>query len=111
MLIRWSLVVYEQLIALSGQSADKAFLSQLTYLAMVHDDRILKVDTVLAYQLGTKLHVEVHIALPADMPLRVAHDIGESLEKNIEKLDEVELAFVHADFEWAHTGEHDRWNL
>lgn len=111
MLARWGVVMREQFISLLGQAADGAFLSKLTYLAMIHDDRILKVDTVLAYHLGTKTHCEVHIVLPSEMPLRVAHDIGESLEQAIEKLEEVELAWVHLDFEWQHQGEHDRWNL
>jgi divalent metal cation (Fe/Co/Zn/Cd) transporter len=70
-------------MSLLGRSADSQFLSQLTYLATIHDKRILKVDTVLAYRLGTKLHCEVHIVLPAEMPLKIAHDIGESLEQNI----------------------------
>lgn len=108
---RWALVCHEQFVALLGASADPAFLSQLTYLALHHDPRILAVDTVLAYRIGTKLHCEVHIALPGDMTLRVAHDIGESLEKNIEKLPDVELAWVHLDFEWSHIGEHRRWEL
>lgn len=97
--------------SLLGQSADGPFLSKLTYLAMVHDPRILKVDTVIAYKLGQKYHCEVHVVLPAEMSLREAHDIGESLEINIEKIDDVELAWVHLDFEWNHVGEHDRWNL
>ena len=108
---RWALVCHEQFTSLLGASADPAFLSQLTYLALHHDPRILAVDTVLAYRIGTKLHCEVHIALPGDMTLRVAHDIGESLEKNIEKLEDVELAWVHLDFEWSHAGEHRRWEL
>jgi divalent metal cation (Fe/Co/Zn/Cd) transporter len=108
---RWTTVCHEQFILLLGQSAPRAFLSQLTYLAMIHDERILKVDTVLAYRLGSKYHCEVHIVLPADMPLKVAHDIGESLEQNIEKIEDVELAWVHLDFEWSHVAEHNRSKL
>jgi cation diffusion facilitator family transporter len=108
MLFRWAGTVREQFLSMLGHSADGAFLSKLTYLAMIHDDRIMKVDTVIGYQLGTKHHCEVHVVLPADMPLRVAHDIGEALEKNIEKMDGVELAWVHLDFEWQHRAEHNR---
>jgi len=108
---RWTTTCHEQFMLLLGQSAERDFLCKLTYMAANFDTRILKVDTVLAYQLGAKFHCEVHIVLPADMPLRVAHDIGEALEQNIEKVPDVELAWVHLDFEWSHVAEHRRWDL
>ena len=74
---RWAAVCHEQFMLLLGQSADKLFINKLTFLASTFDERILKVDTVLAYRLGSKFHCEVHVVLPADMTLRVAHDIGE----------------------------------
>ena len=40
------------------------------------------------------------------MPLSEAHDIGESLQKNIEELDEVERCWVHLDYEVDHQPEH-----
>ena len=40
------------------------------------------------------------------MPLRLTHDIGESLQLKLETLPEVERAFVHIDWEWAHAPEH-----
>ena len=44
------------------------------------------------------------IVLPRDMPLREAHDIGESLTLELEKaVDGVERAFVHLDFESTHS--------
>ena len=36
------------------------------------------------------------------MKLRESHDIGESLQLKIERLPEVERAFVHLDYEWEH---------
>ncbi len=42
--------------------------------------QIIAVDTVRAYHFGVNYLVEVDIVLPADMPLREAHDIGESLQ-------------------------------
>ncbi|VEL06599.1 unnamed protein product [Protopolystoma xenopodis] len=51
---------------------------------------------------------QVDIVLPKDMVLREAHDIGETLQKKIERLENVERAFVHLDYEFAHhpTSEH-----
>ena len=40
------------------------------------------------------------------MPLSEAHDIGEALQNKLEKLEEVERAFVHLDFEGFHRLEH-----
>ena len=47
--------------------------------------------------------VEVDIQLDEQMPLHEAHDIGESLQKKLELLDEVERAFVHLDYETTHS--------
>lgn len=49
---------------------------------------------------------QVDIELPEDLPLKVAHTIGESLQIKIENLPEVERAFVHLDFECDHKPEH-----
>lgn len=56
---------------------------------MDHDQRITHLDTVYVYHYGTKFLVEVHIVLDEDMSLRVAHDISESLQINIESLPDV----------------------
>ncbi len=105
---RWTLTAIEQIPAMTGKTADPAFLNQLTYLAGTHDPRILKVDTVLAYHVGQKYLCEVHIVLAEGMSLREAHDIGEALEHKIERLDVVEMAFVHLDYEFEHEPEHVR---
>ena len=89
-----------------GLSADPQFLSKVTYCAYNHSKDIVKIDTVRAYHFGLRFLVECHIVLPEEMPLRVAHDIGESLEIKIESMEDVERAFVHLDYEWEHVPEH-----
>jgi divalent metal cation (Fe/Co/Zn/Cd) transporter len=49
---------------------------------------------------------QVDIELPEDLPLKEAHAIGETLQIKLEKLPEVERAFVHLDFECDHKPEH-----
>ena len=61
----------------------------------------MRVDKVLAYHFGMRFICEVDVVLPENMPLKEAHDIGDSLEKRIEQLDIVERAFVHLDYEYA----------
>lgn len=46
------------------------------------------------------------IELPEDLPLKEAHVIGEGLQIKLEKLPEVERAFVHIDYECEHKPEH-----
>lgn len=64
--------------------------------------RFPQVDTVRAFHFGCNFLVEVDIVLPSNMPLREAHDIGESLQHRLESLADVERAFVHLDYESTH---------
>ncbi|CAG2200219.1 unnamed protein product [Mytilus edulis] len=59
-------------------------------------------DTVRAFHFGNNFLVEVDIVLPEDMTLKEAHDIGEPLQQKLERLKEVERAFVHLDYEFEH---------
>ncbi|KXS12025.1 hypothetical protein M427DRAFT_59890 [Gonapodya prolifera JEL478] len=81
------------------------------------------IDTVRPYHLGNNLFVEVDIVLPPQLPLLVAHDIGQALQDCLEafpqfldgqsfdvqeaiNLSRIERAFVHLDWEWRHVIEH-----
>lgn len=101
----WSGTVIENAVSLVGQSAPPEFLQKLTYLVIRHP-QVKRVDTVRAYTFGVLYFVEVDIELPEDLPLKEAHTIGETLQIKIEKLPEVERAFVHLDFECEHKPEH-----
>ncbi|KAK7387311.1 hypothetical protein VNO78_28023 [Psophocarpus tetragonolobus] len=101
----WSRTVMENAVSLVGQSAPPEVLQKLTYLVIRHPG-IKRVDTVRAYTFGVLYFVEVDIELPEDLPLKEAHTIGESLQIKIEKLPDVERAFVHLDFECDHKPEH-----
>ncbi|KOM52737.1 hypothetical protein LR48_Vigan09g139600 [Vigna angularis] len=101
----WSRTVMENAVSLVGQSAPPEVLQKLTYLVIRHP-RVKRIDTVRAYTFGVLYFVEVDIELPEDLPLKEAHAIGESLQIKLEKLPEVERAFVHLDFECDHKPEH-----
>ncbi|RDX61381.1 Metal tolerance protein 4, partial [Mucuna pruriens] len=105
----WSGTVMEYAVSLVGQSAPPEVLQKLTYLVVMHS-QIKRVDTVRAYTFGVLYFVEVDIELPEDLPLKEAHAIGESLQVKLEKLPEVERAFVHLDFECDHKPEHSVLN-
>ena len=99
----WVLVGYQHLKNLVGFTADRRFINKVTAIAFLHDRRVMSVDTVRAYTIGVCYLVEVDIQLDAQMPLQEAHNIGESLQKKLESLDEVERAFVHLDYETTHS--------
>ncbi|XP_050278760.1 metal tolerance protein 4-like isoform X2 [Quercus robur] len=104
-IINWSQTVFENAVSLVGQSASPEVLQKLTYLVMRHP-KVKRIDTVRAYTFGVLYFVEVDIELPEELPLKEAHTIGESLQEKLEKLPEVERAFVHLDFECDHKPEH-----
>ncbi|CAF4363525.1 unnamed protein product [Rotaria sp. Silwood2] len=88
---------------LTGITAEPSFLQRITHLVYnFRPDVVTKIDTVRAFHCGTKFFVEVDIGLPGTMPLAIAHEIGQQLQEQIEKLDDVERAFVHLDFEFTH---------
>ncbi|XAR72052.1 hypothetical protein NMG60_11018548 [Bertholletia excelsa] len=102
----WSLTVLENVNSLVGRAAAPEYLQKLTYLCWNHHKAIRHIDTVRAYTFGSHYFVEVDIVLPANMPLREAHDIGEALQEKLELLPEIERAFVHLDYEYSHKPEH-----
>ncbi|XP_065837943.1 uncharacterized protein [Oscarella lobularis] len=101
-LINWCSTGYEQAKMLIGHTASSDFLKKLTYLASNHHEDVVFVDTVRAYHFGNRFLVEVHIVLDPETPLRLAHDVGESLQWKLEHLEEVDRAFVHLDFDVEH---------
>ncbi|KAK9154228.1 hypothetical protein Sjap_001708 [Stephania japonica] len=102
----WSSTVLENVNSLVGRSAEPEYLRKLTYLCWNHHQAIRHIDTVRAYTFGSYYFVEVDIVLPSDMPLREAHDVGETLQEKLERLPEIERAFVHLDYEFTHKPEH-----
>ncbi|XP_047317520.1 metal tolerance protein 10-like [Impatiens glandulifera] len=102
----WAKTVIENVEALIGRSAPPEFIGKLTFLVWNHHENIKNIDTVRAYNFGSRYFVEVDIVLPEETALVQAHDIGETLQEKLEMLPEVERAFVHIDFEFSHKPEH-----
>ncbi|RDA94065.1 hypothetical protein CP533_5277 [Ophiocordyceps camponoti-saundersi (nom. inval.)] len=101
-LVSWSSNAFEQAGLLAGKSAPWPYISKLIYVTLTHSSHILKVDTCRAYHAGQNYYVEVDIVMDAQTPLRVSHDVGQSLQRKLEGLADVERAFVHIDYEHEH---------
>lgn len=103
----WARTVMENVKSLIGRTAPANYITKLIYLVWNHHKEIRHIATVRAYTFGSQYFVEIDIVLPGDMPLAKAHNIGETLQEKLEKLPEVERAFVHTDFESIHRPEHN----
>lgn len=101
-MVNWWKTGYGQIKLLTGYTAKPMFLSKLTWICLNHDNNVKQIDTVRAFYFGNNFLVEVDIVLPEEMSLKQAHDIGESLQQKLERLPEVERAFVHLDYECTH---------
>ncbi|ETS78356.1 hypothetical protein PFICI_10418 [Pestalotiopsis fici W106-1] len=101
-LVSWVSNAFEQVWLLVGKSAPREFLSKLVYMSMTHDTHIKKVDTCRAYHAGQKYYVEVDVIMDPQLPLKISHDVGQSLQRKLEGLGDVERAFVHVDYEDDH---------
>lgn len=102
----WANTVMENVWSLIGRTAPAEYLAKLTYLIWNHHEDISHIETVRAYTFGSNYFVEVDIVLPGEMTVHEAHNIGEALQEKLEKLPEVERAFVHVDFNTTHQLEH-----
>ncbi|KAI1482258.1 hypothetical protein F4774DRAFT_335575 [Daldinia eschscholtzii] len=101
-LFSWISNAFEQVWLLVGKSAPKEFVSKLIYMSMTHDPLVQKVDTCRAYHAGQKYYVEVDIVMDQDVPLKISHDVSQSLQRKLEGLSDVERAFVHVDYDDDH---------
>ncbi|KID67343.1 cation diffusion facilitator 1, partial [Metarhizium hybridum] len=102
-LFSWAYNAFEQIWLLAGKGAPKEYISRLIYVALTHSGHIRKVDTCRAYHAGQKYYVEVDIIMSQDMPLKISHDVSQSLQRKLEGLADVERAFVHVDYEHDHS--------
>ncbi|KAF2655690.1 hypothetical protein K491DRAFT_778516 [Lophiostoma macrostomum CBS 122681] len=101
-LVSWAANAFEHVWLLVGKGAPQEYISKLIYLVVTHDTRIRKVDTCRAYHAGQHYYVEVDIVMDEDMPLKVTHDVSQTLQRKLEGLADVERAYVHVDYENEH---------
>jgi hypothetical protein len=83
-LFSWAANAFDHVWLLVGKSAPKDFISKLIYLVVTHDDRIQKVDTCRAYHAGQNYYVEVDIVMDEGLPLKVTHDVSQTLQRKLE---------------------------
>ena len=102
----WSVTALENIKAMVGLSAPPEFFETHVFSLEFRSANFRRRYRSRVH-VWASFFVEVDVVLPEDMSVRVAHDIGEALQDRIEKLPEVERAFVHIDFETDHQPEHN----
>lgn len=98
-IVNWFITAYEQIKMITGYTASPDFINKLTWLILQHDNRICYIDDLKAFHFGNNYLVEVDLVLPETIGFRDSHDLGETLQIKLEKLEEVERVFVHVDYE------------
>jgi len=96
--IRWWNVGMEQVNKLIGLTAPPEFIEQVESIAASHGSGV-EVDCTRVYYCGSRYHVEMEIVLDGSTPLTESHDVALIIQHRIEKLPEVERAFVHVDYQ------------
>ena len=81
---------------LMGEAPKKELLEKIRNAALKVKG-VKGIQEVKAHYVGTSVQVEVHIAVDRNLTIYRAHTLGRKVEKEVEKLQEVEKAFVHID--------------
>uniref|UniRef100_K3WTQ6 Uncharacterized protein n=1 Tax=Globisporangium ultimum (strain ATCC 200006 / CBS 805.95 / DAOM BR144) TaxID=431595 RepID=K3WTQ6_GLOUD len=101
----WAKMGKEQVAQLVGVSASEEFMTEVKELCASHHPT-MSLDIMRAYHFGSKYLVELEVVVPADMTVKMAHDIALQLQFKVENLEDVERAFVHVDYKSRDYDEH-----
>lgn len=86
-IINWSRTSAEHIRNLTGASATADERNILLYMTMRFAKSIKRIQGLQAYHAGDKLNVEVDIVVDEHLALRDSHDLGESLQYVLGKLE------------------------
>ncbi|VDM60495.1 unnamed protein product [Angiostrongylus costaricensis] len=89
----------EHVPILVGVRAERDRLIRVLKIAVEHDNRIRSIHHAMVYHTGVQATVELHIVMDESLSLKITHDISHSLQEKLLKLDFVERAFVHCDYD------------
>ncbi|KAI6246402.1 Metal tolerance protein 4 [Erysiphe necator] len=102
----WLRTMFGEFLLLIGISASFDIHQLVTYICVIHSPSIKGIETVRVYHSGPKLIAEIDILMGPDRSLRQTHDVAEGLKTKLEKLPDIERAYVHVNYEIAHKLEH-----
>ncbi|KAH6682078.1 cation diffusion facilitator 1 [Halenospora varia] len=102
----WLHTAFSEFLLLVGVTASVETQQLITYVCLTHSPDIEGIDTVRVYHSGPRLIAEVDVVMNSERSLRETHDVAEELQIKLERLPDVERAYVHVDYETTHKPEH-----
>ncbi|KAL2126923.1 hypothetical protein VTI74DRAFT_11607 [Chaetomium olivicolor] len=102
----WLRTAFTEFLLLVGVVASVEIQQLITYVCLTHSPAIRQIDTVRAYHSGPRLIAEVDVVMDPEASLMETHDVAEELQIKLERLPDVERAYVHVDYETTHKPEH-----
>ena len=89
-------ILYENLGYLTGRGAPPELTAQIVAAASAVPG-VLGVHQVIADHVGPQLRVDIHVDVDGGMTLRQAHAITDQVQRCVEALSAVDLAFIHVE--------------
>jgi cation diffusion facilitator family transporter len=89
-------ILSENVGYLTGRAAPSEVVADIAAAASAVPG-VLNVHQVIADYVGPELRVDMHVDVDGDLTLREAHAIAERVERRVEGLSSVDLAFVHVE--------------
>ena len=86
----------ENIDFLVGKAPSEEMIQEISEVVMKVDG-VTGIYKILAHYVGNSVHIEIHIELDGSLQLSRAHDIGNDVQRAVEKLDDVSRAFIHVD--------------
>lgn len=86
----------ENIDYLMGRAADDRFIFDVAKVALKVDG-VKGLNDIRSHYVGDKLHIEIHIEVDKNTKTEVSHDIGKLVQLAIERMEEVQKAFIHID--------------
>jgi len=79
-IIYWGFTLYQQVVNLAGRRASPAAHQRVIYLVTRFSPLVRQIQHVSVYSAGDNQIIETDIIVPADTPLPIAHNVGESIQ-------------------------------
>ncbi len=89
-------ICFENINHLMGIKAPDDLIEKIKMIALSNKD-VKGLNDIFTQYLGNKIQVEIHIEVNNQMTIKQAHDIANSVKKQILKLEFVNNCFVHID--------------
>ena len=86
----------ENIDYLMGKAADEQLILEIAEKAM-RINGVLGLNDLRSHYVGDKFHIEIHIEVDKKCSTEISHDIGKSVQFELENIPQIQKVFVHID--------------